>query len=67
MDPDLALEIMQLFRRFNDVGVTVVIATHDVHLIDRFSARRIVLDDGRVATETASPVHQTDAGPRAAS
>ena len=47
LDPDLALEIMQLFKRFNDVGVTVVIATHDVHLIDRFSARRIVLADGR--------------------
>jgi cell division transport system ATP-binding protein len=53
LDPDLALEIMQLFRRFNDVGVTVVIATHDVHLIDRFEARRIVLDDGRVAVQGA--------------
>jgi len=49
LDPDLALDIMQLFKRFNDVGVTVVIATHDVHLIDRFGARRIVLDDGRIA------------------
>jgi cell division transport system ATP-binding protein len=48
LDPDLALEIMQLFKRFNDVGVTVVIATHDVHLIDRFGARRIILGDGRV-------------------
>jgi cell division transport system ATP-binding protein len=48
LDPDLALEIMQLFKRFNDVGVTVVIATHDVHLIDRFAARRIVLGEGRV-------------------
>ena len=48
LDPDLALEIMQLFKRFNDVGVTVVIATHDVHLIERFGARRIVLGDGRV-------------------
>jgi cell division transport system ATP-binding protein len=67
LDPDLAVEIMQLFKRFNDVGVTVVIATHDVHLIDRFSARRIVLDDGRVAAETASPVHQTDAASSAAS
>jgi cell division transport system ATP-binding protein len=49
LDPDLALEVMRLFKRFNDVGVTVVIATHDVHLIDRFDARRIVLEDGRVA------------------
>jgi len=49
LDPDLALEIMQLFKRFNDVGVTVVIATHDVHLIERFGARRIALAEGRVA------------------
>ena len=54
LDPDLALDIMSLFKRFNEVGVTVVIATHDLHLIDRFGARRIVLGDGRVvAPETA--------------
>jgi cell division transport system ATP-binding protein len=52
LDPDLALEIMQLFKRFNDVGVTVVIATHDVHLLDRFGARRIVLGDGKVTAES---------------
>jgi cell division transport system ATP-binding protein len=51
LDPDLAVEIMQLFKRFNDVGVTVVVATHDVHLIGRFAARRIVLEDGRVVGE----------------
>ncbi|MGO9513627.1 MAG: cell division ATP-binding protein FtsE [Steroidobacteraceae bacterium] len=54
LDPDLALEIMQLFKRFNEVGVTVVIATHDVHLIDRFAARRIVLDEGRVSAQTGA-------------
>jgi cell division transport system ATP-binding protein len=67
LDPDLAVEIMQLFKRFNDVGVTVVIATHDVHLIDRFSARRIVLDDGRVTAETKCPVDQAGAVSSAAS
>jgi cell division transport system ATP-binding protein len=49
LDPDLALEIMKLFKRFNEVGVTVVIATHDVHLLEHFGARRIVLGGGRVA------------------
>jgi cell division transport system ATP-binding protein len=49
LDPDLALETMRLFKRFNEVGVTVVIATHDVHLIDQFGARRIILGDGRLA------------------
>jgi cell division transport system ATP-binding protein len=49
LDPDLALEIMQLFKRFNDVGVTVVIATHDLHLIDAVGARRVSLADGQLA------------------
>lgn len=51
LDPDLALEVMKLFRRFNDVGVTVVIATHDVHLIDRMGLRRIHIEQGRLAEE----------------
>jgi cell division transport system ATP-binding protein len=51
LDPDLALEIMKLFKRFSEVGVTVVVASHDVHLIDQVGARRIVLSDGRVIGE----------------
>lgn len=49
LDPDLALEVMKLFKRFNDVGVTVIVATHDIHLIERFGLRRIALDHGRLA------------------
>jgi len=52
LDPDLALEIMRLFKRFNDVGVTVLVATHDVHLLEQFAARRIVLADGKVASDS---------------
>jgi cell division transport system ATP-binding protein len=48
LDPDLARETMQLFKRFSEVGVTVVVATHDVHLIDQFGGRRIILSEGRV-------------------
>jgi cell division transport system ATP-binding protein len=51
LDPGLALEVMKLFKRFSDVGVTVVIASHDVHLIDQVGARRIVLHAGRVSDE----------------
>jgi cell division transport system ATP-binding protein len=61
LDPELALETMKLFKRFNDVGVTVVIATHDVHLIEQFGARRIVLGEGRV-TDAGLP---RDAAPPA--
>jgi cell division transport system ATP-binding protein len=53
LDPQLALEIMKLFKRFSEVGVTVVIASHDVHLIDQVGARRIVLRDGRVEGSAA--------------
>jgi cell division transport system ATP-binding protein len=49
LDPDLALEVMRLFRRFNEVGVTVVIASHDVHLIEQLGVRRIALAGGRLA------------------
>ncbi len=54
LDPELALEVMRLFKRFNEVGVTVVIATHDVQLIEQFGARRIVLVDGRVTVEASA-------------
>jgi cell division transport system ATP-binding protein len=49
LDPDLAVEIMSLFKRFNEVGVTVLIASHDVHLIGRYGVRRVILEGGRIA------------------
>lgn len=49
LDPELALEVMKLFKRFSEVGVTVVVASHDVHLIDQVGARRISLRAGRIA------------------
>ena len=49
LDPELALEVMRLFKRFSEVGVTVMVATHDVHLIEQFGARSIVLREGRAA------------------
>jgi cell division transport system ATP-binding protein len=53
LDPELALEVMKLFKRFSEVGVTVVVASHDVHLIDKVGARRIVLSGGRVVGDQA--------------
>lgn len=49
LDPDLAHEVMNLFQRFNAVGVTVMVATHDIHLLDRFPVRRIHIEQGRLA------------------
>jgi cell division transport system ATP-binding protein len=43
---------MRVFKRFQEVGVTVVIASHDPHLVEQFGQREIVLDAGRIATDT---------------
>lgn len=51
LDPDLSLEVMRIFRRFNEVGVTLLIASHDIALIDRLGCRRIALEDGRLQQE----------------
>ncbi len=48
LDPDLSLEVMRLFRRFQDVGVTVVVATHDLHLVREFGQRVITLEAGQL-------------------
>jgi cell division transport system ATP-binding protein len=48
LDPALSREVMELFRRFQDVGVTVVVATHDVDLVQEFGAREIVLENGHI-------------------
>jgi len=48
LDPDLSLEIMNLFREINARGTTVVVATHDRELIRRVGRRSITLDHGRM-------------------
>lgn len=46
LDPELSLEIMQLFERFNQVGVTVLIASHDLDLISQMGSPVITLNQG---------------------
>ena len=51
LDPDLSLEVMRIFRRFNEVGVTLLIASHDLALIDQLGCRRIPLENGALKVE----------------
>ena len=46
LDPDLALEIMNLFRDINAGGTTVLVATHDRELIRRVGKRTVTLEQG---------------------
>ncbi len=48
LDPDLAVEIMRLFREINARGTTILVATHDRDLIQRMQRRTVVLKRGRV-------------------
>jgi len=54
LDPKLSAEIMSLFRRFQSVGVTVLIATHDINLINRLDHRIMYLEDGIMADNGVS-------------
>ncbi len=49
LDPELSAEIMDLFEQFNQVGTSVLIATHDLGLIDRNKHRVLTLEQGRLA------------------
>jgi len=66
LDPDLSLEVMRIFRRFNEVGVTLLIASHDIALIDQLGCRRIALANGTIQVDqeedpVAEYVEQLDA------
>ncbi len=55
LDPALSAEIMQLFEAFNQVGVTVLIASHDLVLISRLHHRILTLKEGRLVSGSAAP------------
>ncbi len=48
LDPKLSMEIMQLFEDFNQAGVSVFIATHDLGLIARMKYRTLTIKEGRM-------------------
>jgi len=50
LDPELSADIMRLFAEFSQVGVTVLIATHDIALINDLGRRTLTLDHGRLVT-----------------
>lgn len=48
LDTELSIEIIKIFERINNNGITVMIATHDLHLLNLFPKRLIKLDKGQV-------------------
>jgi cell division transport system ATP-binding protein len=54
LDPELSREIMELFLQFNQVGVTLLIATHDIDLINTLGQRILTLRQGRLVGDQAA-------------
>ncbi|CZF82946.1 cell division protein FtsE [Grimontia sp. AD028] len=52
LDADLSQQIMELFRQFNQVGVTILMATHDTSLLNRYDMRRFELNQGHLSEVT---------------
>ena len=56
LDPELSREVMRLFVRFQQVGVTVLIASHHLDLIRQMGKRILSLQSGRLATDSGQPL-----------
>jgi cell division transport system ATP-binding protein len=54
LDPELTIEIMDLIMSAATRGTTVMVATHDHSLIDRYGKRMLRLEDGRIAEDVPS-------------
>jgi cell division transport system ATP-binding protein len=48
VDPSLAQRLLRLFVELHKTGTSIVVATHDIALMDQFDARRLVIHDGRL-------------------
>ena len=55
LDPELTIEIMDLIASTATRGTTVIVATHDLGLVDRYGKRTIRLEGGRIAEDRPSP------------
>ena len=58
VDPEMALRLLQLFAAMNKLGTTVVVATHDIHLLQEVEGAQMMrLDTGRLSDPTGSLRH----------
>lgn len=51
LDPDTSLEIMKVIEKINDLGTTVVMATHDREMVNKMKKRVVLLDNGKLVKD----------------
>ncbi len=54
LDPARSFEIMALLQEINNLGTTLLVVTHEMDLVERFTNRLIVIDDGLIVTDGMS-------------
>jgi len=63
LDARHAIELASLFRSFNQVGVTVIVATHDAQLAEALRPRHVRLEGGAIAASEHAPASAAEATP----
>ncbi|MFT6733996.1 MAG: cell division transport system ATP-binding protein [Polaribacter sp.] len=57
LDPELSAEIMKLFEQFNQVGVSLLIASHDLSLLAKMNYRTLVMKEGQLVQDALDSEH----------
>ncbi|MBE6098054.1 cell division ATP-binding protein FtsE [Schwartzia succinivorans] len=57
LDPETSWEIMDIFKRINASGTTIVMATHDKYIVDTMKRRVIAIEDGKIVRDEAQGVY----------
>ena len=61
LDPETSWDIMDIFHRINQAGTTIVMATHDKHIVDTMQRRVIAIEGGRIVRDEARGVYGYEA------
>ena len=51
LDPDTSMEIMQVLEQINNMGTTIIMATHDREIVNRMKKRVIVISEGKLVKD----------------
>ncbi|MEI8282624.1 MAG: ATP-binding cassette domain-containing protein [Armatimonadota bacterium] len=55
LDPEHSMEVMQLLMNLNERGTTVIVASHDMMVVEQLGKRVIRIDDGKIISDTKHP------------
>ena len=51
LDPETSWDIMDIFKRINAAGTTIVMATHDKNIVDTMQRRVVAIEDGKIVRD----------------